>query len=167
MPYARLRRLVCDVKPAIDSARRFSSLGGDGNGLGGGLINLHGFVLALNSLAFTLTFALFELFKLILAFALEVDAAILRHLVLGLAVLAFSCSLGGDAAHFGILAVLALSIFGGSSSLLSFFLLTLFGAVVFLVSGGQVSLGLLRRELGGGRSFRVPGGTTLLDQAFR
>ena len=130
-------------------------LGGTGSGL---LVDLHCVVAALGSLAL-------DLLLLVIALVLEVDAA----LVVGLFLLRRIAVLVLHTAHLGITirvggggssgAGLARSI-GGSGGALSCLLLglvlELVSAVLVLV-GLEISLGLLRWELGGSRSLRIPG----------
>lgn len=131
-------------------------LGRNADGLGcrcGGLLGavyLHSITVGL-----ALAFTLFLLLEIILTFAFDVDTAIVRQLVLVSGVL----SLVLDASHFcvfpaGGLALRLGLLFGLLSSLFVSFLGTVFVAI-----GDKVSLGLLRRVLGGGRSLGVPEAT--------
>lgn len=129
----------------------------DGDGLGSrrsgwivGLVNLHGVVLA--ALPGALTFLLLEL---VLTLALDVDAAVLGHLLFLLTVLeaVLVLLLLVDARHLGVIARPL-----GSRLQLGFLAGFLLGLLcsVFVTVGDEVGLGLLWRELGRGRSLGIP-----------
>ena len=129
-------------------------MGHDLRGVGGlgrrRLLRVDFHLVALGNLALDLLFLL----ELLVRLALDVDAALVRELaILGHTVLAVLLNAG----HGGVLAC-DFTVGGLDSTLNSLFFLFVgfFGAVVFLITG-EVGLGLLGRELGGGRRFGVPG----------
>lgn len=108
----------------------------------------------------TLALALFVLLdQLIFTLALEVDAAIFRHLVLVDAIVTLSIGpVSLNAVHGSILAggSSALSTIGLAVSSLLVVLSQLISTILFLISRSKISLGLLRRELSGSRSLGIP-----------
>lgn len=118
-------------------------------------VDLH--LVTISSLALTLDLILIQL---VLTFALNVHAAVLGELVivddnLTLSLGAFDTVHGVILTRAGSTICLALGKF--------LLLLTqLLSAVLLLVSGGKIGLGLLRRELGGSGSLRIPGSTRLV-----
>ena len=95
--------------------------------------------------------------QLVLALALDVDAPVVRELVLVHAVLGLALALGTlDALHLGVLIAGLFAVGLGRVNLLLFG--QLLGAVLFLV-GDEIGLGLLGRELGGCQGVVIPATT--------
>lgn len=143
-------RLRDTRKPLVSHHLR--GLGGAGSRLV--IVDLHSVVGSLGSLALALALLVLEL---VLALVLEVHAALVLGLLLGVGGLAALL----DAAHLGIAIHVgggaALAVRGGGlDTVFLGLLLGLVGAVLLAV-GLEVGLGLLGREFSGGGSLRVPG----------
>lgn len=137
------------------------ALGGTGGASGlVAVVDIHGVLL--HGLAFDELLIL----ELVLTLSLDVDTAIIRHLVLldvtgGLLVAVLAIFF--DTAHLGVFAIcgllvavrLAIGNRLGRVGILSLLLLAFLGAVLFVV-GGQICLGLLGGELGRRRGLAVP-----------